>query len=329
MITILELKEKIRNIYGKYDRYIVPAAKFFLALFSIMMLNISMGYMSKIKNPLIAVAIALLCAFLPNGFTIVLVSLFMLGHLYAVSAELAVVALCIFLIMYLLYFRFTPKLSYVLIITTILCWMRIPYLIPVVVGLTCGAVSIVPVSFGVIVYSIISTASNYETAITTASNSMAKFSFIVESILDSNTLIINLVALLLSILVVYAIKRLSIENAWLYAICSGIGTEFIIFIAGKMLFSAKVDMLLLIVGCVIAFIIGYVLQIIFFNVDYKRTEYVQYEDDDYYYYVKAVPKVNLVNSDVKVKKINAQKAKKTDDIKAVNARRKTEKNTEE
>ena len=52
----------------------------------------------------------------------------------------------------------------------------------------------------------------------------------------------------------------------------------------------------------------------FFSVDYSRTEYVQYEDDEYYYYVKAVPKINIVNAEVKVKQINARKTKKAHDI---------------
>lgn len=41
-----------------------------------------------------------------------------------------------------------------------------------------------------------------------------------------------------------------------------------------------------------------------FTVDYTRTEYVQYEDDDYVYYVKAVPKVAVTRTDVKVQRIN-------------------------
>ena len=51
-----------------------------------------------------------------------------------------------------------------------------------------------------------------------------------------------------------------------------------------------------------------------FSVDYTRTEYTQFEDDDYYYYVKAVPKINVANADVRIKHINAKKTKKTDDI---------------
>ena len=44
-----------------------------------------------------------------------------------------------------------------------------------------------------------------------------------------------------------------------------------------------------------------------FAVDYTRTEYLQYEDDDYYYYVKAVPKIAVTARDVKVQKINTRK----------------------
>ena len=41
-----------------------------------------------------------------------------------------------------------------------------------------------------------------------------------------------------------------------------------------------------------------------FAVDYTRTEYVQFEDDDYYYYVKAVPKIAISLPDVKVQRFN-------------------------
>ena len=44
-----------------------------------------------------------------------------------------------------------------------------------------------------------------------------------------------------------------------------------------------------------------------FAVDYTRTEYLQYEDDDYYYYVKAVPKLTVSAPDVKVQRIYSRK----------------------
>jgi len=175
---------------------------------------------------------------------------------------------------------------------------------------------VIPASFGIIVYYIIKTASEYQTAITSesASNSMQKFSFIVSSLLNNKEMILLVVAVTFSIIVVYAIRRLSVENAWSYAILSGAIAQFIILVVGKLVMSAKIDIIFVIIGTVLAVILGYLLQILFFSVDYKRTESVQYEDDEYYYYVKAIPKVNIVNQDVKVKRINAQKVKKTDDI---------------
>ena len=38
-------------------------------------------------------------------------------------------------------------------------------------------------------------------------------------------------------------------------------------------------------------IVGEILEFFLFHVDYKRTERLQFEDDEYYYYVKAVPKI--------------------------------------
>ena len=53
------------------------------------------------------------------------------------------------------------------------------------------------------------------------------------------------------------------------------------------------------------------IQLFRFNVDYARTEKVQFEDDEYYYYVKAVPKVTLSEPEKKVKKINSQRRERS------------------
>ena len=42
----------------------------------------------------------------------------------------------------------------------------------------------------------------------------------------------------------------------------------------------------------------------------SRTERVQFEDDEYYYYVKAVPKMYVAVKEKQVKTINAKNSKK-------------------
>ena len=316
MVFLLELKEGFKKFYNKYDTYLVPAVRFVMALVSFLMLNASIGYMSKLKNPLIAVAMAVLCAFLPNGFMIFFLSVFMLVHLYAISAEFALIVLGIVLLMYLLYYRFTPKQGYLLVITVLLCWIKMPYLLPIAAGLCFNAFAMIPAAFGVIIFYIIKTASEYETALTTKSvnDSMQQISYIVESLFNNKEMILFVIAMVVTITAVYAVRRLKIDNAWTYAIAAGIVVQFIVLLAGILVTGAKINLILMIVGTVLGGVVGYLCQILFFSVDYSRTEYVQYEDDEYYYYVKAVPKINIGNAEVKVKQINASKTKKAHDI---------------
>ena len=48
----------------------------------------------------------------------------------------------------------------------------------------------------------------------------------------------------------------------------------------------------LILATAIAGVLALILEIFCFSLDYKRTRRVQFEDDEYYYYVTAVPKLN-------------------------------------
>jgi hypothetical protein len=62
----------------------------------------------------------------------------------------------------------------------------------------------------------------------------------------------------------------------------------------------------LIIYTVVAVLIGIILEFFVFGGDYTRTERLEYEDDDYYYYVKAVPKALVATSERSIKKINGE-----------------------
>lgn len=305
MAALLELKENFKRFYNKYDTYLVPALKFIVALVSFFMLNASIGYMEKLNNPVIAVLISVICAFLPVGFTIVMLSLFMLAHLYTISVEFALIALCVVLLMYLLYFRFTPKSGYLLIFTVVMCYIKMPYVIPVAVGLCSSVFSAIPVAFGVIIYYIINTASVYESAVSNKSltESMLQVSYLIENLIKNKQLVLVMAALALTVIIVYVIRRLKVDYAWGYAIAAGSVFQFIFIVIGEMFLKTGINIVLVVIGVVLGALVGYLCNILFFAVDFRRTEYVQYEDDEYYYYVKAVPKVGVQMPEKQVKHI--------------------------
>ena len=109
-----------------------------------------------------------------------------------------------------------------------------PYLLPIAAGLCFNAFAMIPAAFGVIIFYIIKTASEYETALTTKSvnDSMQQISYIVESLFNNKEMILFVIAMVVTITAVYAVRRLKIDNAWTYAIAAGIVVQFIVLLAG-------------------------------------------------------------------------------------------------
>jgi hypothetical protein len=63
----------------------------------------------------------------------------------------------------------------------------------------------------------------------------------------------------------------------------------------------------MILGTIFSAAIVYVVHFFKLTLDYSGVEHVQFEDDVYYYYVKAVPKVTVTTPQIKVKHINVKK----------------------
>ena len=78
------------------------------------------------------------------------------------------------------------------------------------------------------------------------------------------------------------------------------------FLVGGIVLEADVNILVIFLGSIGGAVIALIAQFFKGVLDYSRTETVQFEDDEYYYYVKAVPKVKVSEQNVKVQKISGQ-----------------------
>ncbi|MBQ5673626.1 MAG: hypothetical protein IIV45_00830 [Lachnospiraceae bacterium] len=307
MTTLLELRENLKNFYNKYEIYITPVLKFLLALISLVTINLNVGYMSKLANPVIILVVALMCSFLPTSFIVLISSVYIVMNFYALSLECAVVALCLFLIMFLLYFRFTPKDALVVLLLPIAFALKIPYVVVLAAGLIGTPVSIVAAACGVIVYYLIQFVSTNANTIASleVDNAIGKFRFVVDGMMNNKQMMVVIVAFAITILIVYLLRRMSVDHAWTIAMVAGCVTNVIVLLIGDLMFDTAISVVGVIIGMVVSFGLCKVLEFFTFNVDYTRTEYVQFEDDEYYYYVKAIPKNSVTKSKKTVKKITS------------------------
>ena len=109
MTTLLVAKQIIMTIYSKYEVYITPLLKFLLALIALLLINSRLGYMESIDKSTVVLIVALMCSFMPMNFIVVMAAAFTMLHLYSFSLECAAVVGAGFLLMFLLYLRFSPK----------------------------------------------------------------------------------------------------------------------------------------------------------------------------------------------------------------------------
>ena len=307
MTTLLVARQYIKTFISKYEVYLKPLMKLVIALAAMMMLNGKIGYMHRLDSISIVLIIALMCSFMPMNFIIFVSALFMILHLYALSLECAAIMLVIFLVMFLLYFRFSPKDALVVILTPMCFVLKIPYAMPLAMGLLGTPASAVSVGCGVVVSFLIGHVTDNATAIMSMdSDDMAtRFRFIIDSFLDNKEMLFTIAAFAVTITVVYLIRRMSVDYAWTIAIIAGALTDVVLLLVGDLMFDTNVSFGGIIIGTIIAVLIAKVVEFFSFNLDYSRTEKVQFEDDEYYYYVKAIPKFTVSTPSRTVKRINA------------------------
>lgn len=310
MYRLLEFREIYKAIYAKYSMYIEAAVKFIIALVGMITINAYIGTMGVLENPLVVILISLVCAVMPKAIAAMILMFVIIGHVSAIAIEAALVVLVMFILMYLLFFRFTSKESALLILVPIFFAIKIPYVIPIIVGLVLTPISAISVSFGTLVYFILSFVdANYDKVLKVGSgDGFEVLLMFIKGVLLEPALYFTIAIFAVVITLVYVVKRLSVDYSWIIAVCAGGIVQIVMFLIGNIMIdmSLACGILSAILGGLISVAITWFLQFFIHSVDYTRTENVQFEDDDYFYYVKAVPKVKVAARDVKVKRVKVK-----------------------
>lgn len=309
MTALLELRENLKKIYSRNEAFILPVIKFLLSFIVLSIINGKMGYMTKLDNMAIVLIVSLLCSFLPTGFMAFFAMMFAVLHMYALSIETAAVGLVVFLLLYLLFLRFTTKEALVVVLTPVLCMLKLPYVMPVAMGLIGTPASCVSVGCGVVVYYLLQTVITNAPTINSmgAEEATAKLRLLIDGMLGNKAMLVMIAAFAITVIVVYLIRRMSVDHSWTIAMVAGVMIEVMILLVGDLMYDTNLSIVSALLGAVVTLIACKIIEFFRFCLDYSRTEKVQFEDDEYYYYVKAVPKMTVAAPTNTVKKINTQR----------------------
>lgn len=302
MAKLLMFKEKLKAFLKQHDKIVEPVGKFILAFIIMFIINTRVAFFPMVNSIFVTLGISVICAFININFIMVFAGVVLMLNTFKVSVEMAVAVAVLFIIMFVFYFRFTKKEIIVLLFIPIAFVLKIPYCIPIAMGLMGLPISIVPVSFGVLLCYMADFVTTNATALSkTDTLSMAeRFQFISQRLFAKPEMLITILSCIATVIVVYVVRRRAIKYAWIIAVLMGTLTSTLIMLCGYFVVNKTDNILILVLGEIVSFVIGIMIQFFYFSVDYSRIEKMQFEDDEYYYYVKAVPKMSVAAPEVTI-----------------------------
>lgn len=310
MSTLLVWREQLQVFYAKYSVFIRIAFQFVLGFAVFYLINTNVGFMEKASSTVCTLGLSAVCAVLPMIVMVLAATALLLLHFYTLSLPVAIVAALLFLLMYIFYFRFSTGRAWLILLTAVSFALNLPFAVPVAVGLLGTPVCIIPAACGTFSYYMIHLVKGSSSTFKAGDEVQLVETLIAfaKQVLMNQEMWIMAGAVAACILLVYCIRILSVDHAWKIASVSGAAVGIIIGVAGNVALNLHISLPPLIISGLAGVVVGLVLEVIFLSVDYVRTEHLEFEDDEYHYYVKAVPKIGVTAPQKSVKHINERQS---------------------
>ena len=290
MAQIVYFKEWLIVFYKKHVDVVLPVLKLVFAFFTMCMFQGMFPYNMVINKPGIFLVLSAAQAFLPISVLYYMISILIMINLWKVSIV-----------------RVDRKHAVILIVTAVMFYLKLEYLLPVLLGMIVGFGAILPAAAGVVVYFLSVYMTDVSTLLTTSSSSSFGMGLqrIVNLMLIDKKLLVFLITFSLIIFITTLLCHLFYERAWLFAIFIGHIAMILLLLFGRLIFELDYKIWRLFLEMILGIGCCYIYRFFRGIGDVSRIEKASFEDDEYFYYVKAVPKIKVTQKDRNVTDIKS------------------------
>ncbi len=291
---LIYVRQVLMRFYAQYSTYVLLAAKWAVAFTALSYINQYFPGRTFLLRPLVYIAISLFCSILPWSYISLIAAGWLLAQMSALSLEGALVTFTVLLILALLRYLLLPGAGIVLVILPILFLWKIPFAVPLAVGLAGALSGFVSVGSGVILFYLMKMIVLNLPYLTDPSSTLVqRLLFLVKGLAGSSGMLAVLLCFCLTTLLVWFISRADVPYAHQIALVFGAVFDPGMLTATFNFLKQSPEPENLVWGSLASLAIVLVISVFYRFLDHAKTEKVQFEDDEYYYYVKAVPKVQV------------------------------------
>ncbi|MQN01887.1 MAG: hypothetical protein DUD27_04850 [Lachnospiraceae bacterium] len=314
----LATRSQINNFISTHENLFRRAAGGVWTFFGVFIISRDFGFSTLLSSPVITIILTAAGVFVPfSGIALMLV-IYTVLQILNLSQSVGVVLLLMYLFFYAFTYSYKAKNMNLLPGITVLYRISIPYCAPMVAGLFGDYHEVTSIIGGSAIAYYMKSVHDAVPTLSESGNATGGLD-ILSSMIGNSGFYFFMAAMVIMFLMVTTIRNIRSPHSWIFAVILGVLSEALIMAGGEIFFGQGPGAASLFFGNVVAAVVGFLSAAFLQNLDYTRVERVQFEDDEYYYYVTAVPKIHISKEDKEIKRITPDMADDKNDEKEVKA----------
>ena len=303
MEKLLIYRERFLKFIAAKGRYIQAETRFLGGFLLFYVMGRLFGYTEFFSQPFFCMMMGLISIFIPTAAVSLIFYLVVFLQLAHVSLEVALFFVLAVILYFLVYQRVFPKTRLYLMMTPVLFYLQLPACIPIFVGMFAGIAGIPAILMGTFIYYLVTMVSQTVSQIETGAVHGKVYSLLAARVIDNKELILYFAIFCLVVVLVTAIRKKGAAHGWNLSILAGGASYVILLFAGGYFANNEVSIVAQTAMVVVSIVIALIVQFLYNVIDYTREETFEFEDEEYYYYVRAIPKVSVEEEEFNVTQI--------------------------
>ena len=296
LYNLMAFRRAARETFQRYQYFIEIIFKFIISFEAYDRIVTILSYNETLGKGILKLAFGLAGAILPPMITILLCIVVAVYEVFSGSPVMAALVLAVFVVLYCFGARFSGKFAYAIVAIPLLIRFNMHYIVALLLGMTATPLAIFPAAVGIITYYVFGAVQNSMTVgkISSMDEVLAMYIKFINDILANREMLYIIMIFAAVIVIMWALRQVRFDFSFEITIIAG-GLLMIIghIVAAK---QANLDLApsKYILGSLASVVLVYIVQFFRVILNYSGCESVQFEDDDYVYYVRAVPKLDRV-----------------------------------
>ena len=284
MEKLLIYRERFLKFLTARGRYIQSGMRFLGGTVLFYVLGELFGYTETFSQPFFIFMMGVISVFIP------------------ISALSLIFYVVIFLD-FLVYQRVFPETRIYLMMVPIFFYFQLPACLPIFAGMFCGIAGLPAILMGTVIYYLSNILQQTMNQLASGSAHGKVYSLIAARAIDNKDLLLYFVVFCLVTALVTAIRKRGAAHGWNISILAGGVVYLICMFIGGYLVNNEINITSQIGTIIGSIAIALIIQFLYNVIDYTREETFEFEDEEYYYYVRAIPKVTVEEEEFNVTQI--------------------------